>query len=179
MSVLAIASARKSSARQSLEIVCQVFVAGHKCGGLLGRIAIGVPLTKLTLTKDGLRGPVMIDYLWPRFHIIHATACRLLIDEVKLTMELFKSIFSRKLGYKLVNSLVVVLPRVLIGHLIHSWPSSEGSAHRNHDADLGLTFSAVVPEGKLLFLVGDVDVGNMTEVGTGGEAFVVHPDQNL
>ena len=46
-------------------------------------------------------------------------------------------------------------------------------AHRIHDADLGPTFLAVVPEGKLLSLASEVDVGNKIKVWAGGITFVV------
>ena len=62
--------------------------------------------------------------------------------------------------------------------LVHASTATEGTAHWSHDTDLRLASVAILPERSLLILVGEVDVSNEVEVGTGSDAFVMHPNKD-
>ena len=62
--------------------------------------------------------------------------------------------------------------------IVHTSTATEGAAHWSHDTYLRRASVAILPECSLLIFVGKVDVSNEVEVGTGSDAFVMHPNKD-
>ena len=95
-SVLTVALLGKSPTFEALKVVDEVLVRCNKLGGLLHRLPLGVPLTKLTLIKCGGTHARILEYLWPRMDLVQVASCRLLVDEIEVVSELFEGNLSSK-----------------------------------------------------------------------------------
>ena len=135
-------------------------------------------LTQLALIESRRYDSWVLQHRRPRFLGIGPAACRLLADKVKPIVTLFFSDLSTKAGQRFVNGVISVLPCAWIEVPIHSRATSKRAAHGGHDTDLGLSSAAVTPESKLLITLSEVNVGDQIEVGTCGNAFIMHSDKD-
>ena len=166
----AIATLRKASASEVLEVVDQILVTVNKLGRFLDREAIGVLLTKLTLVELDGCNPRVFKNRRPWFLLIELASDWLLVDEVQTVNELAESDPACKASQRLVHGVIVLLPCAIVEDFIQTRKSTKGAAHGRHDTDLGFPLAAILPKCSLLTILGEVNICNEVKVGSSGDS---------
>ena len=92
--------------------------------------------------------------------LVQVAPCGLLVDEIKIVRELLVSDLSNKSCQRTISGVKVTPVCCRMQVSAHPGSSTEGPAHRCHNAYLRSAFASVFLEGSLLLWFGEVDVGD-------------------
>ena len=92
--------------------------------------------------------------------LVQVASSWLLVDEIEVVSELFEGNMSSKFHQRTISGVEVTLVCVRMQVSVHPGSSTEGPAHRCHNAYLRSAFASVFLEGSLLLWFGEVDVGD-------------------